>query len=63
MKPTHTEADYEAALVRVADFMDAREGTPEGEEFDALVEDRHFPVVFPGTGKVRRRFEEEERHG
>jgi len=51
--PIRTEADYEAALARVAALMDAREGTPEGEELDVLVdlvevyEDKHFPMGYP----------------
>ena len=51
--PIRTEADYEAALARVAELMDAREGTPEGEELDVLVdlvevyEDKHFPMGYP----------------
>ena len=50
--PIRTEADYEAALARVAELMDAREATPEGEELDVLAdlveayEDRHFPVGY-----------------
>ena len=50
--PIRTEADYEAALARVAELMDAREATPEGEELDVLAdlveayEDRHFPMGY-----------------
>ena len=53
VRPIRTEADYEAALARVAELMDAREGTPEGEELDVLAdlvevyEDRHFPMGYP----------------
>ena len=53
VRPIRTEADYEAALARVAELMDAREGTPEGEELDVLVdlvevyEDKHFPMGYP----------------
>ena len=53
VRPIRTEADYEAALARVAALMDAREGTPEGEELDVLVdlvevyEDKHFPMGYP----------------
>ncbi len=52
VKPIRTEADYLAALARVAALMDARESTPEGEELDVLVdlvevyEDRHFPMGY-----------------
>jgi HTH-type transcriptional regulator/antitoxin HigA len=37
MNPFRTNADYEAALVRIAVLMDAEAGTPEGAELDALV--------------------------
>ena len=53
VRPIRTEADYEAALARVASLMDAREGTPEGEELDVLVdlvevyEDKHYPMGYP----------------
>ena len=53
VRPIRTEADYEAALARVAELMDAREGTSEGEELDVLVdlvevyEDKHFPMGYP----------------
>ncbi len=53
VRPIRTEADYEAALARVAELMDAREGTPEGEELDVLAdlvevyEDKHFPMGYP----------------
>ena len=54
VRPIRTEADYEAALARVAALMDACEGTPEGEELDVLVdlvevyEDKHYPMGYPG---------------
>ncbi len=53
VRPIRTEAAYEAALARVAELMDAREGTPEGEELDVLVdlvevhEDKHLPAATP----------------
>ena len=53
VRPIRTEADYDAALARVAELMDAREGTPEGEELDVLAdlvevyEDRYFPMGYP----------------
>ena len=53
VRPIRTEADYEAALARVAELMDAPEGTPEVEELDVLAdlvevyEDRHFPMGYP----------------
>ena len=51
--PIRTEADYDAALIRVAELMGAEEGSAEGEELAVLVdlvelyEDRHFPVPLP----------------
>lgn len=33
-----TEADYEAALDRIDALMDAKPGTPEGEELDVLAD-------------------------
>ena len=51
--PIRTEADYDAALTRVAELMGAEEGSAEGEELAVLVdlvelyEDRHFPVPLP----------------
>ncbi len=53
IKPVRTEQDYEAALVRVDELMDAELGTPEGEELDVLVdlvevyESRHVPMGYP----------------
>ncbi|MCY3882148.1 MAG: ImmA/IrrE family metallo-endopeptidase [Chloroflexi bacterium] len=53
VRPIRTEADYEAALARVAELMDSREGTPEGEELDVLAdlvevyEDKHVPMGYP----------------
>ena len=53
MRLIRTEADYEAALARVMELMDASKGTPEGEELDVLVdlvetyEDKYFPMAHP----------------
>lgn len=44
------EADYDAALARIDQLMDARPGTAEGEELDALIdlvehyEEQHYPM-------------------
>lgn len=38
IKPIRTEADYQAALARVAALMDAEPGTPAGEELDLLTD-------------------------
>ncbi len=36
IKPLKTEADYEDALSRIADLMDARPGTKDGDELEVL---------------------------
>jgi len=38
IKPIRTEKDYEAALARIAELMDAEAGSPEGAELDVLVD-------------------------
>ncbi len=53
IKPIKLEADYEAALKRVAELMDAEVNTPEGDELDVLVtlieayELKYFPIDAP----------------
>lgn len=53
VSPIRTEADYEAALARAAELMDALVETPEEDELDVLAdlieayEDRHFPIGDP----------------
>ena len=53
IEPIRTEADYETALARIDDLMDAKPGTPEGRELDVLVdlvalyENRHEPMGWP----------------
>lgn len=48
-----TEADYEAALARVGDLMEAQAGTPAGDELEHLAmvieayEDQHHPMELP----------------
>ncbi len=50
VRPIKTEADYDAALARAEQLMDAEEGTAEAEELDVLVtlieayEDVHYPM-------------------
>lgn len=67
IKAIRTEADYEAALARVAALMDAEAGTPAGDELDVLAnlvehyEEKNVPAltelqtltlrVVPGTEK------------
>ena len=50
IRPVKTEADYETALRRIAELMDAAPNSPEGDELDVLAtlvefyESRHFPI-------------------
>ncbi|MBV5279415.1 MAG: DNA-binding protein [Campylobacteraceae bacterium] len=49
--PIRTEADYDAVLARIDTLMDAKFGTPEGDELDVLVtlveacEAKHYPML------------------
>ena len=53
VKPIRTEADYDAAVARIGELMDAEVGTPEGEELDLLAdlallyESQHMDKEFP----------------
>jgi HTH-type transcriptional regulator/antitoxin HigA len=53
MKPLKTEADYQAALVRLDVLFDAQIGTPESDEADILAlliddyENKHYPIDAP----------------
>ena len=53
IEPIRTEADYETALARIDELMDAEPGSPEGRELDVLVdlvdlyESRHEPMGHP----------------
>ena len=53
IKPIKCEADYNAALARVNELMDARLDTPQGDELDILVtliekyEALHHPIDAP----------------
>jgi HTH-type transcriptional regulator / antitoxin HigA len=53
IRPIKTRRDYQRALARVAELMDAKPGTPEGDELDVLAtlveayEDKHFPIDTP----------------
>ncbi len=38
IRPVRTDADYEAALARIDEIMDAEPGTPAGRELDVLVD-------------------------
>ena len=53
IRPIRTRQDYERALARVDELIDADPGTSEGDELDVLAtlieayEDRHFPIEPP----------------
>jgi HTH-type transcriptional regulator / antitoxin HigA len=53
IKPIRTEADYEAALLRIDALMDAEAGTPAADELEVwatlvdLYEEQHFPIDWP----------------
>ncbi len=53
IKPIRTKADYEAALGRIDALMNAKPGTPAGDELDVLVdlvehhEEKHVPLGYP----------------
>jgi len=55
IKPLKTETDYDAALARISELMDAELDTKEGDELDVLsvlvekYEDMHHPVNAPVT--------------
>ena len=50
IRPIKTEQDYEQALERIAELMDARPNTKAGDELDVLTtlveayETQHFPI-------------------
>lgn len=53
IRPIKTEQDYTRALARINQLMDAREGTPAGDELDVLVtlvesyETKRHPIAPP----------------
>ena len=53
VRPVRSEEDYEAALARIDELMDAEPSTPEGDELDSLVtrveryEEDHYPIGPP----------------
>ncbi len=53
IKPLKTESDYEAALARISQLMDAELDTEEGDELDVLsvlvedYEEKHHAIDFP----------------
>ena len=57
-----TESDYEQALGRIEQLMDAETGTPEADELELLAtlvemyEDAHYPIDYPDTPSMRSGF-------
>ena len=56
-KVIKTEAEYEAALARVAELMDAQPGSPDEQELELLAllveqyEQEHFHIALPDPVK------------
>ena len=52
-EPIRTEADYETALARIGELLDAKPGNPDGSELVVLMdlvdlcESRHEPMGYP----------------
>ena len=64
-KVIKTDAEYEAALARLDELLDAEPGTPEGDEFELWVtlveayEDSQFPIELPDPiSAIRFRMEQ-----
>jgi HTH-type transcriptional regulator/antitoxin HigA len=65
IRAIRSEADYDAALVRIDELMDAKLGSAEGEELDVLAdlvelyEERHQPMGYPTpVGAIQFRMEQ-----
>ena len=64
-----TDADYQAALTRLGDLMDAPEGSAEEAELEALsdalqaYEDEHYPIGEPTPGAAAEFRREQEGDG
>jgi HTH-type transcriptional regulator / antitoxin HigA len=65
IRAIRSEADYEAALERIDELMDAEGDTPQGEELDVLTdlvelyEAKHAPIGYPSpVGAIRFRMEQ-----
>ncbi|HEY8592736.1 MAG TPA: ImmA/IrrE family metallo-endopeptidase [Sphingomicrobium sp.] len=66
IRPIRTEGDYEAAVERIEELIDAKEGTPEGDELEVLAalvgqyESKAFPVAAPTpVAAIRFRMEQQ----
>src|SRR6476661_7611879 len=67
VRPIKTHEDYERALRRLEQLMDAKLGTPEGDELEVLstlvdlYEEEHFPIDLPNPiDAIRFRMEQQE---
>ncbi len=65
IRPIKTDEDHAAALKRIEELMNAKPGTPEGDELDILVtlvdayESEHFPIDPPDpVSAIRFRMEQ-----
>lgn len=65
IRAIRSEADYDAALARIDELMDAKLGSAEGEELDVLTdlvelyEERHQPMGYPTpVGAIQFRMEQ-----
>ncbi|MBX2924272.1 MAG: hypothetical protein KF746_18875 [Chitinophagaceae bacterium] len=53
IKAVKTKKDHEEAMLRLEKILDAKKGTPEGDELQMLgslieqYEDEHFPIDLP----------------
>ena len=60
IKPIKTEVDYDAALARISELMDAELNTLEGDELDVLgtlveaYESKHHPISSPNPVEAIR---------
>jgi len=58
IRAIRSDADYEAALARIDDLINAKAGTPEGEELDVLTdlvelyEAKHVSMGFPSPACI-----------
>ena len=66
VRPIRIEADYDAAVARIGELMDAEVGTPEGEEPDLLAdlallyESQHMEKEYPTpTAAIEFRMDQE----
>lgn len=67
-KYLHSEADYENALGRISELMDAKAGSIEGHELNRWAEavekyeDEHFPIQDPSPEDLAEFRKEQQQH-